>query len=204
MISIVDYGLGNIFAFTNIYKKLNITAKVVSTKEQLQTAEKIILPGVGSFDWAMTRLNNSGMRDTLDNLVLEKKVPVLGVCVGMQMMANGSDEGESVGLRWINAEVKKFDEAKFIQATHLPHMGWNDAIPQRTDCLFRGLEVASRFYFLHSYCFLPQKSNEILAATDYNGHFTSAVRSENVFGVQFHPEKSHQWGMQLLKNFAEI
>ena len=204
MITLVDYGLGNIQAFANIYKRLNIPVTVADTVEKLAKAKKIILPGVGAFDWAMTRLNESGLRDCLDDLVLTQKRPVLGICVGMQMMAGKSDEGELEGLDWIDAEVKKFDEATFTQKTHLPHMGWNDVIPQTTDCLFSGLGNNPRFYFLHSYYFLPKKTEEILAVTDYSGQFTSAVRSGNVFGVQFHPEKSHQWGIQLLKNFAEL
>ena len=204
MISIIDYGLGNILAFVNIYKKLNISAGIVTTSEQLKTAEKIILPGVGSFDWAMTRLKDSGMRDTLDHLVLEKKVPVLGICVGMQMMANRSDEGEMEGLGWIDAEVKKFDETNFIQATHLPHMGWNDVTPVKTSCLFSQLENDARFYFLHTYYLSHKTQEQVLAQTDYSGLFTSSVHRENVYGVQFHPEKSHRWGVQLLKNFAEI
>ena len=204
MITLVDYGLGNIQAFANIYKRLNIPVTVADTVDELAKATKIILPGVGAFDWAMTRLNESGLRDCLDDLVLTQKRPVLGICVGMQMMAGKSEEGKLEGLGWIDAEVKKFDETTFTQRTHLPHMGWNDVIPQTTDCLFSGLENNPRFYFLHSYYFLPKKAEEILAVTDYSGQFTSAVRSENVFGVQFHPEKSHQWGIQLLKNFAEL
>lgn len=204
MITLVDYGLGNIQAFANIYKRLNIPVTVADTVDELAKATKIILPGVGAFDWAMTRLNESGLRECLDDLVMEQKRPVLGICVGMQMMAGKSDEGELEGLGWIDAEVKKFDETAFTQKTHLPHMGWNDVIPQRIGCLFRGLEDNPRFYFLHSYYFLPKKLEETLAVTDYNGQFTSAVRSGNIFGVQFHPEKSHQWGIQLLKNFAEL
>jgi imidazole glycerol-phosphate synthase subunit HisH len=204
VITIVNYGLGNIQAIANIYKRLNVPVEVVGTSEELAKAKKIILPGVGAFDWAMSLLNNSGMRSCLDEQVKVKKIPILGICVGMQMLAQRSDEGELDGLGWIDAEVKKFDETTFTQKTHLPHMGWNDVIPKRMDCLFRGMETNPRFYFLHSYYFSPMKAEEVLAVTDYNGTFASAVRSGNVFGTQFHPEKSHQWGIQLLKNFSEL
>lgn len=204
MITLVNYGLGNIQAFANIYKRLNIKVDIAKTSDQLARAGKIILPGVGAFDWAMTMLNSSGMRTCLDEMVLGKKRPILGVCVGMQMMAQRSDEGELPGLDWLDGEVRKFDERSFTQKTHLPHMGWNDALPKRADCLFRGLETGSRFYFLHSYYFVPASIGIMLAETNYNIPFASAVRSGNVFGTQFHPEKSHQWGIQLLKNFAEL
>ena len=204
MITLANYGLGNIQAFANIYKRLNIPVSVADTTDELEQAEKIVLPGVGAFDWAMTRLNDSGMRACLDDLVLRQKLPILGVCVGMQMMARRSDEGKLPGLGWINAEVKKFEIAAFTQKTHLPHMGWNNVLPKKTDCLFRDLEVNPRYYFLHSYYFLPQSTDDVLAVTDYNSLFCSSVRSGNVFGTQFHPEKSHQWGIQLLKNFSEL
>lgn len=203
MITLVNYGLGNIQAFANIYKLLNIPLQVAGTADELAQAEKIILPGVGAFDWAMNCLNESGMRACLDDLVIVRKRPVLGICVGMQMMARRSDEGSLPGLGWIDAEVKKFDESTFTQKTHLPHMGWNDVAPQSAGCLFRGMELP-RFYFLHSFYFLPCNADDVLAVTDYHGPFTSAVRAGNVFGTQFHPEKSHHWGIQLLKNFAEL
>jgi len=203
MITLVNYGLGNIQALVNIYKRLDIPVVVADDAGRLGQAEKIILPGVGAFDWAMTRLNASGMRACLDDLVMARKRPVLGICVGMQMMARRSDEGELPGLGWIDAEVKRFDEAGFTQKTHLPHMGWNDVVPKRVECLFNGME-APQFYFLHSYYFQPHNPEEVLAVTDYNGPFASAVRSGNVFGAQFHPEKSHHWGIRLLKNFAEM
>jgi len=203
VITLVDYGLGNIQAFANIYRRLNIAVVVADTADKLARAEKIILPGVGAFDWAMTLLNESGMRACLDNLVLVQKRPVLGVCVGMQMMARSSDEGELPGLGWLDAEVKRFDEARFLQQTHLPHMGWNDVQPCAMGCLFKGIS-APRFYFLHSYYFAPANPDDVLAVTDYNGTYASAVRSGNIFGTQFHPEKSHQWGIALLKNFAEL
>jgi glutamine amidotransferase len=204
VITIVNYGLGNIHAFANIYKRLRITATIASTPEELRTAERIILPGVGAFDWAMKRLNESGMRDVLEELVVSKGKLVLGICVGMQMMAKRSDEGVLNGLGWIDAEVKKFDHALFTQKTHLPHMGWNDVLPRSNEDLFKNLESGARFYFLHSYYFVPHSQDHVLAVTDYNGPYASSVRSGNVYGVQFHPEKSHQWGIQLLKNFAEI
>lgn len=204
MITIVDYGLGNIRAFINIYKRLNIAIKVAHTAEELADAERIILPGVGAFDWAMSLLNQSGMRDCLDNLAKIEKRPVLGVCVGMQMMAKHSEEGALPGLGWIDAEVKKFTAINEDYDLRLPHMGWNDVIVRKSTPLFSGLETGARFYFLHSYYFQPKNPECILTYTEYHGKFASAVEQENMFGVQFHPEKSHQWGIHLLKNFGEV
>lgn len=204
MIAIVNYGLGNIQAFANTYKRLNIDVGIASSPEELLTADRLILPGVGAFDWAMTRLNESGMRMALEEAVIGQGKMVLGVCVGMQMMAKRSDEGVLAGLGWIDAEVRKFDTTFFAQKTHLPHMGWNNAAPLNGDGLFDNLASEARFYFLHSYYFLPRDPSQVLALTDYNGQYASAVHSGNVFGVQFHPEKSHHWGIQLLKNFAKL
>lgn len=203
MITLVSYGLGNVQAFANIYRRLNIPVQIAQTADELAGAERIILPGVGAFDWAMSRLDASGMRACLDELVMEQQRPVLGVCVGMQMMARRSEEGELPGLGWIDAEVKRFDEGRFTQRTHLPHMGWNDVMPCAADGLFKGM-AAPRFYFLHSYYMAPAHEEDTLAVTDYFGRFTSAVRVGNVYGTQFHPEKSHQWGIELLRNFAEL
>jgi imidazole glycerol-phosphate synthase subunit HisH len=204
MITIFNYGIGNVQALANIYKRLNIPARIVSAPEELAKAEKIILPGVGSFDWAMTRLVNSGMRGVLDELVMSKCRPVLGICVGMQMMAKRSEEGSLQGLGWIDGEVKKFDCKTSAPCRYLPHMGWNDVKPCSAKELFRDIGSTGRFYFLHSYHFEPKDSSAIFAITDYGGAFASSVRSGNIYGVQFHPEKSHQWGVQLLKNFAEL
>jgi len=204
MITIVDYGLGNVQAIANIYKRLNIPVRRASSREELAGADRIILPGVGAFDWAMTLLNQSGMRETLNELVVGERRPVLGICVGMQMMANGSDEGVLDGLGWIAGHVNRFDVSSGVDHVRLPQMGWNDVLPQKVDCLFQGMESEARFYFLHSYYFQAKSAEDILAVTDYHGSFASAVRSANMFGVQFHPEKSHQWGIRLLKNFAEL
>lgn len=203
MITIVDYGLGNIQAIANIYKRLHIPVTIATSAQQLGMANKIILPGVGAFDWAMSRLNESGMRPLLDRLVGGGS-DVLGICVGMQMMAKRSDEGSLDGLNWIDADVKIFDKAKFPENMPLPHMGWNDVSPRQTDSLFRGMDSDPQFYFLHSYYFAPHRERDVLAVTDYNGPFACSLQAGNVYGVQFHPEKSHQWGIQLLKNFAEI
>ena len=204
MITIVDYGLGNVQAIANIYRKLNIAVRTARTAADLDGARKLVLPGVGAFDWAMARLNDSGMRERLDQLVVEGRSEVIGICVGMQMLAARSDEGSLPGLGWIDADVKIFDEQAFTGPTHLPHMGWNDVTPKRAEGLFAGLGEGPRFYFLHSYYFAPRHDEDALATTDYNGRFVSSVRCGNVYGVQFHPEKSHQWGIRLLKNFAEL
>jgi imidazole glycerol-phosphate synthase subunit HisH len=204
LIKIVNYGLGNIQAFANIYKRLNIDYAVANLPEDLLTADRIILPGVGAFDWAMALLNESGMRDVLDELAVKRKIPVLGICVGMQIMARSSEEGSLPGLSWIDAEVRKFKTVSTAHKNLLPHMGWNDVSPRLADSLFKGLETDARYYFLHSYYFDPCSQADILADTDYNGRFASAVNYGNVYGVQFHPEKSHQWGIRLLKNFAEM
>jgi glutamine amidotransferase len=204
MIAIVDYGLGNILAFANVYKSLNIPVVVARNEEQLRGASKIILPGVGAFDRAMQLLDQSGMRGALDDLVLKQRVPVLGICVGMQIIAGSSDEGELRGLGWIEGRVRKIDAARLGSATRLPHMGWNDVEPVQPGGLFAGLERDARFYFLHSYYFHCDREQNVLAVSDYGARFSCAVRADNVYGVQFHPEKSHGFGVQLLKNFADL
>lgn len=204
MIVIVNYGLGNVQAIANIYQRLGIPVRIAGSAAEMTDATKVILPGVGAFDWAMTRLNQSGMREPLDDLVVGRGLPVLGICVGMQMLGRSSEEGVLPGLHWIDADVKRFDESTFTARTHLPHMGWNDVLPSGSDRLFRGLETQARFYFLHSYYMAPDRASDVLAVTDYNGRFASSVRSGQAYGVQFHPEKSHQWGIRLLQNFAEM
>lgn len=204
MITIVDYGLGNIQAFANIYKRLGVPVTFARTADDLAGSTHIILPGVGAFDWAMERLEVSGMRSTLDRLVLEDRKHILGICVGMQMMARRSDEGSAAGLCWFDAEVKRFDEINIQGRTHLPHMGWNDVQPLDTLGLFQEIGADASFYFLHSYYFEPNDTADILAYTEYGNRFACAVQRQNIYGVQFHPEKSHSWGIQLLKNFADL
>jgi glutamine amidotransferase len=204
VIEIIDYGLGNTQAFVNIYQRLDIPVGLAKKAEDLSEATHIILPGVGAFDWAMSRLDMSGMLEMLNHLVIDKKIPVLGVCVGMQIMAKSSEEGTSDGLGWIDADVRRFD-AEYMQKTiSLPHMGWNDVESRDNSDLFNDMGKDARFYFLHSYYFSPNNASNVIASTVYGKQFAAAVRRDNVYGVQFHPEKSHSWGIQLLKNFAGI
>lgn len=202
MITIVSYGLGNVRAFANVYDRLGVPVTIASDAAVLRGAERLILPGVGAFDQAMSLLNRSGMRETLDELVLERRVPVLGVCVGMQMMASGSEEGKLPGLGWIPGTVRKLHAAVRRNAMILPHMGWNDVAPVGGGPLFAGLESEALFYFLHSFAFECANDDNVLATTDYGHRFTSAVHNDNASGVQFHPEKSHHFGVRLLQNFA--
>ena len=202
MIAIIDYGVGNVQAFANIYKQVNIPHKIIHNQEELVKADKIILPGVGSFDWAMSKLIASGMSSVLNDLVLKQRRPILGVCVGMQMMANSSEEGVLPGLGWLNAKVKRLDMSSTNLQAQLPHMGWND-VHFKSSSLFTGIR-SPLFYFLHSYYFAEDNISGRIGSTDYYGVFTSAVAQQNIFGVQFHPEKSHASGVCLLKNFAEL
>jgi imidazole glycerol-phosphate synthase subunit HisH len=203
VIGIVDYGLGNISSFENIYRRLGIAVTRVRNAKELDAVNHLILPGVGAFDWAMERLVDSGMLEALNRRVLEDKIPVLGVCVGMQIMARCSDEGSMAGLGWIPGVVRRFDDHWFNQRTHLPHMGWNDITAAPTECLFRDLGNP-QFYFLHSYYFSPDEGKFVIARTHYGIAFASAIRRENIWATQFHPEKSHGFGVKLLKNFSEI
>lgn len=201
MISIIDYGLGNIFAFANILKDLNYDYKIVTSHKDLDGTDKIILPGVGAFDWAISHLNKSGMREALDELVLDKKKQVLGVCVGMQIMSESSQEGELNGLGWIKGSVKKIKQNN--NKSLIPHIGWNTVKLENSNELFFGINNP-QFYFLHSYCISTLYSKNITGTTDYNGVFVSMIQDENIYGTQFHPEKSHSWGIKLLNNFASI
>jgi glutamine amidotransferase len=203
MIKIIDYGLGNILAFQNMYKRLNIPVGQAKTVDELDGATKLILPGVGAFDHAMEQLERSGMRQRLDQLVLKMGIPVLGICVGMQMLAERSDEGRLSGLGWIRGEVKGF---KSLNQTDLllPHMGWNDVRAKYGNRLFDGLHDEARFYFLHSYYFECANEEDVAAVSEYGKPFSCSVNCGHIHGVQFHPEKSHHFGAQLLKNFASL
>lgn len=207
MIGLVDYGSGNIQAIANIYSRLSLPTMIVRTADDLGAATHIVLPGVGAFDQTMGHLEESGLREALTERVVGQGMPFLGICVGMQLLAKRSDEGVRPGLGWIDAEVRRFEHARFAsleQRTHLPHMGWNDVALVHPHPLFAGLETDASFYFLHSYYMQCARREDVLAEADYGGAFSCAVQSGNIHGVQFHPEKSHQGGIRLLKNFAEL
>jgi len=204
MICIIDYGVGNIQSFLNVYKRLGLDACRVTSSDALSDATHLLLPGVGHFDNAMKRLNDSGMRPALEQLVLDKKVPVMGVCVGMQMLASGSDEGVLSGLNWIPGRVRAFAENSLSCDLPMPHMGWNVLQPRINTKLFSSnFDSAPQFYFLHSYYFDAQDKADVAATANYGVNFDAVVSRGHIHGVQCHPEKSHQWGEQLLKNFAE-
>lgn len=204
MITIVGYGLGNVSAFANIYKTHNIPVTIAESSAELADATKIILPGVGAFDWAMDRLSQSGMTEILNELVMMKEIPVLGVCVGMQMMAKNSEEGEREGLGWLDARVIRLT-GKGGDTPRLPHMGWNtvDTVVGN-DLLFKDLPSVPEFYFLHSFVIAPDDKNITAATSEHGDEFACAVAQDNVFGTQFHPEKSHSSGEQILLNFARL
>ncbi|ARZ02557.1 imidazole glycerol phosphate synthase, glutamine amidotransferase subunit [Yersinia ruckeri] len=204
MIKLIDYGVGNIQAFLNVFKRLGIPAEAVSTPEALQGVTHLILPGVGAFDHAMTLFNQSGLRDSVEQLVLADKIPIIGICVGMQMLASGSEEGTMAGLNWIPGQVRSFMSNPQSRHLPMPHMGWND-VKQRTDSALTSNFISeSKFYFLHSYYFDCTDKSDVIATAEYGFEFDCIVGRENIFGIQCHPEKSHSSGLTLLKNFSEI
>lgn len=205
MIAIIDFGLGNVQAFLNIYKGLHVPAYVARDLKDFAQATHLILPGVGHFDDAMVKFNDSGLRPEVERLVLYKRIPILGVCVGMQIMANTSSEGVQPGLGWIGGEVVAMQRSKESYGQlPIPHMGWNDVETENLQ-LFREIDGKDlRFYFLHSYAFKCADEKNCIASTEYASMFCSAINKDNIFGVQFHPEKSHTAGVTLLKNFAEL
>lgn len=205
MIRIVDYGVGNIQAFLTLFKRQGIAAAKASTPEELQDATRLILPGVGHFDHAIQRLNESGLRPELERLVLQESVPVIGICVGMQMLADTSEEGSLPGLGWVPGSVKSFASNPLIANLPMPHMGWNTLkIKPDARLLQAGFDSEPQFYFLHSYYFDAEDKSDVVASAYYGTDFDVIVSRGHIHGVQCHPEKSHHWGAQLLKNFAEF
>ena len=203
MVAIVNYGVGNLASIQNMLKKIGAPSRITSLKSEIQEAKKIILPGVGAFDTCASKLMESGLLPVLQEKVLIEKTPVLGVCVGMQLLVDGSEEGQLAGLGWIKGKTVKFEKSLMGDHLKVPHMGWTDIQTKKTSRLFTGMEEASRFYFVHSYYVQPNDPEDVLATAQYGSDFTCAVEHENIIGVQFHPEKSHKFGMKLLHNFVK-
>lgn len=200
MITIVDYKVGNLGSIQNMLRKVGCPSSVTSAVEDIEKAEKIILPGVGAFDSGIENLKKYGLWEVLNERILVKKVPVLGICLGMQLICQGSEEGQMEGLGWIDASVKKFclDSELF----KIPHMGWNYIEPQKESKLLKDMYPKPKFYFVHSF-YVAAEDNSSLMKTEYGFKFDSAVEKSNILGVQFHPEKSHKFGMKLLENFVK-
>lgn len=200
MITIVNYGLGNLGSIQNMLKRIGVESVIASNYDEVKKAEKIILPGVGKFDAGMKGIEKADIKEILDYKALSEKVPVLGICLGMQLLTGKSQEGTLPGLGWIDAEVLRFNLNSNFK---VPHMGWNETELVGESALTENLNGA-RFYFVHSYYVKMCNENETILKTEYGVNFTSAFQHENIYGVQFHPEKSHKYGMQLLKNFSEL
>jgi imidazole glycerol-phosphate synthase subunit HisH len=202
MICLIDYGVGNLASIVNMYKHIGIKDVVISSSEtEIFNASRIILPGVGAFDKGMNQLESSGLIDVLNHKALVKKVPVLGICLGMQLMTKGSEEGTKSGLGWFDAYTYKFKKRDGLK---IPHMGWNYIKPIHDRSNFLVAEKRYRFYFVHSYHVKCENNREVMFKTDYAGEFDSGIHNDNIYGMQFHPEKSLHFGMDILKRFSEI
>ncbi|MFN0033422.1 MAG: imidazole glycerol phosphate synthase subunit HisH [Saprospiraceae bacterium] len=201
MVTIINYGMGNLGSVRNMFKRIGAACQITDDLETIHRAEKILLPGVGAFGNAMKLLDEKGLREVLNQKALTEKVPVLGICLGMQLLTRGSEENpDAQGLCWIEADTLRF--AFDDPALKVPHMGWNAIAPQKQHPLLPPGE--SRFYFVHSYFVRCDHASDVLATTRYGHDFCSMIQRDNVFGAQFHPEKSHKFGMNLLENFSKI
>lgn len=202
-IVIIDYGMGNLRSVYNKFKRMGIDCTISSNIKDIEQAAKLILPGVGHFSYGMTNLHKLGFVDLLNKKVIDEKTPIFGICLGTQLFCKHSEEGDSDGLGWINSEVVKFkvsDKLKY----KVPHMGWNDVIIKNSNSLDKVIGSGEKFYFVHSYHLKCNDQKDVWMTTEYDYEFVSAVRKDNIFGTQFHPEKSHDVGYELLKKFTEL
>jgi len=203
MVTIVDYGAGNIFSILNMFKKIGAAAIVAGDKATIAKATKLVLPGVGAFDTCASKLQESGLREVLDRKVLESNTPVLGICVGMQLMVERSEEGNLPGLDWIKGKTVKFGSEIIADGLKIPHMGWANVALNKPSLLFGDMYAEPRFYFAHSYYVLPEDDDDVVAYAMHGKKFATCIERKNIMGVQFHPEKSHKYGMRLLENFVK-
>lgn len=205
MIAIVDYGMGNVGAIHNMFRRIGVESIVTDSADDIQAADQLVLPGVGAFDAGMERLNSSGLRDVLDDKVIERQTPVLGICLGMQLLGSGSEEGDLSGLGWLDATSVRFSAAEKEELKRkIPHMGWNTVSAAANAPLFAGFAADPRFYFVHSFHVVCEQPEDVTGTVSYGTTVTASVQRNHIFGVQFHPEKSHKYGMNLLRSFAGI
>lgn len=205
MIVIINYDVGNLGSILNMLKKIGAEAIISSNQEDIKKADKLILPGVGSFNYGMEKLQQSGLIELLNRKVLNEKTPILGICLGLQLFTKKSEEGKLNGMGWIDAQTVKFQFNSEQKQLKIPHMGWNEVAVKKQSVLFKDMSFEeSRFYFVHSYYVQCNQEQDILTTTHYGYDFHSGVEKENIVGVQFHPEKSHKFGLKLLKNFVEL
>jgi glutamine amidotransferase len=201
MIVVVDYGLGNLVSVKNMLKKLGVESAITDKKETIEKAQKIILPGVGAFDNGMNLIKQKGLLEVLNQKATVEKIPVLGICLGMQLLTKGSEEGMEKGLGWVDAQTIKFNFTDRV--LKIPHMGWSYIDVKKENKLIRK-EDKHRFYFVHSYYVKCNNESDVIATCNYGTEFTCILNHENIFGAQFHPEKSLKFGMELLNNFSKI
>lgn len=203
MLCIVDYGVGNLASIKNMLKKIGVDAEISGNDIDINAADKLILPGVGAFDTCVEKLQQSGLQELLNRRALSDKIPVLGICVGMQLLLSGSEEGTLPGLGWISGKNVKFNQEKMPAGMKIPHMGWTDVIAAKSSRLLDPLYDEPRYYFVHSYHAQLERESDALLYAEYGYNYVAALEKENILGVQFHPEKSHKFGMQLLENFVK-
>jgi len=203
MIAIINYGLGNLTSIQNMCKRLSIEAEITNDFDKIKKADKLILPGVGHFKKGMENLHSSGLKQLLDELVIEQKKPVLGICLGAQLMTKHSEEGDVDGLGWVDGSTVHFHDDK-MNGLKVPHMGWSDITVTNQNPLWSNLPEDPRFYFVHTYHFVFDSKDEVTATSRYSYDFACAFQKGNIFGTQFHPEKSHKFGMRVLENFNKL
>lgn len=199
----VNLGTGNLGSIPNVLRRLGYEATITDQVSEIERADKIILPGVGAFDTVVRNLDERGLRSVLEQKVIRQKTPILGICVGMQLLTSGSEEGVLPGLGWIGGHVHRFRFDSRQAHLKVPHMGWNTVAPSPGSVLFKGMDAAARFYFVHSYFVECENPADIAGTTRYGAEFVSAVERDNVMGIQFHAEKSHQSGQDVVRNFLE-
>lgn len=204
MLVVINYGMGNLNSIANMVKKAGGNAKISSRIEDIEHATQLILPGVGAFDNGMKNLESLGLISILTRRVIEDGIPILGICLGMQLMTRSSEEGVLPGLRWFEADTRRFDFGTDAERLKVPNMGWRPVKPWRSSHLFAGTDGLPRFYFVHSYHCVPDRRRDVLATAHYGYEFCCGVHRENIWGVQFHPEKSHKFGYRLLSNFLQL